>query len=229
MLNDQCLAILPLLDLLAQEFEKPSGALFSQGPDLERRRGGRLRLQHFSPAGRKQEAVQGSGDPQEEKRGACDLKPGMSEDGETRYNQSCNDLPFAPLGAHGHPGGGRIREFLHSVLITGEEEKGLVRSEDGSQAEQTTLSGKEAYEFLLALPQHRAGNLGMGSHGVVLELDAFTLPDPPTDKGPAEVQHGLFALFLEGAIGNIASRPFFPEGGDVLPQPFYEIPPSPLS
>jgi hypothetical protein len=172
--------------------------------------------------------MQGSGDPQEEKRGACDLKPGMSEDGETRYDQSCNDLPFAPLGAHRHPGGGLIDQFLQSVFITVEKEKGSVRSVDDSQAEEPTLGGKEAYEFLLALSQHRAGDLGVGAHGVMLELDAFALPEPSPDKGAAQFQHAPLALFGKGPLGYIASRPFFPERGDVFSQPFYEIPPSPL-
>ena len=210
--------ILPLLDLLAQEFEELSGALFSQGPDLEGRRGGRRRLQHFSPAGRKQEAVQGSGDPQEKQRGACDLKPGMAEDGKTRYDQSCNDLPFATLGAHRHAGGGLIGQFLQSVFITVEKEKGSVRSVDGSQAEEPALGGKEAYEFLLALSQHRAGHLGMGADGVMLELDAFALPSASPDKGATQFQHLPLALFGKGPLGYIASRPFFPERNDVLSQ-----------
>jgi len=221
-------SILPLLDLLAQEFEELSGALFSQGPDLEGRRGGRRRLQHFSPAGWNQQGVQSSGDPQEEKRGACDLKPRMSDDRKSRYDQSCNDLPFAPLRAHRHPGGGRIGQFVQSVFITVEKEKGSVRGVDDSQAEEPALGGKEAYEFLLALSQHRAGHPGMGAHGVMLELDAFALPDPSTDKGAAQLQHSPLALFGKGSFGYIASRPFFPERNDVLPQPFYEIPPSPL-
>jgi len=99
---------------------------------------------------------------------------------------------------------------------------------DGSQAEQPALGGEEAYEFLLALSQHRAGNLGMGSHRMMLEQHALALPDPSPDKGPAKIQHALFAFPLKGSLGYIASCPFFPEGGDVFSQPFYGIPPSPL-
>lgn len=177
--------ILPLLDLLTQEFEEQSCALFSQGPDLERRGGGWRLLRHFGPAGRDQQTVQGPGDPQEEKRGACDLEPGMGEDGKTRNHQPCNDLSFAPLSAHDHTGGGRILKFLHSILVVVKEEKGLVRCEEGSQTKEPALGGKEADEFLLALSQHRAGHLGVGSHGVVLELDAFALPESSSYKGAA--------------------------------------------
>src|SRR4030042_4921604 len=87
----------------------------------------------------------------------------MCEDGKTRNHQSCNDLPIAPLGAHDHSGGGLIGQFFQSLFVTVEEEKGLVRSVDGSQAEEPALGGKEADEFLLAFSQDRAGNLGMRS------------------------------------------------------------------
>ena len=76
--------------------------------------------------------------------------------------------------------------------------------QDGSQAEEPTLGGKEANEFLLALSQHRAGNLGMGSHGVVLELDVFALPSPSPDKGAAQLQHEPLAFFGKGSFGYIA-------------------------
>jgi hypothetical protein len=62
----------------------------------------------------------------------------------------------------------------------------------------------------------------------MLEQHAFALASPPPDKGPAKVQHALFTLFLKGSFGYIASRPFFPERGDVLSQPLCKIPPSPL-
>jgi hypothetical protein len=62
----------------------------------------------------------------------------------------------------------------------------------------------------------------------MLEQHAFALPDPAPDNGPAKVQHAPFTLFLKGSFGYIAPRPFFPEGGDVLSQPFCKIPPSPL-
>jgi hypothetical protein len=109
----------------------------------------------------------------------------MCEDGKTRNHQSCNDLPITPLGAHDHPGGGRIGQFLHSIIVTVEEEKGLVRSVDGSQPEEPALGGQEADEFLLALSQHRAGKLGVGAYGVVLELDAFALPESSPNKSAA--------------------------------------------
>ena len=117
MLNDQCFPILPLLDLLAQEFEKLPGTFLSQSPDLEGRGDGRLWLQHFSPPGWNKQTVQGSGDSEKEKRGACDLKPGVAEDGKTSNHQPCDDLPFASLGAHGHPGSGPIGQFFHSVFV----------------------------------------------------------------------------------------------------------------
>jgi hypothetical protein len=50
----------------------------------------------------------------------------------------------------------------------------------------------------------------MGAHRVMLEQDAFALPDPVPDKGTAKVQHASFALFLKGPLGDIASRPFLP-------------------
>jgi hypothetical protein len=52
---------------------------------------------------------------------------------------------------------------------------------------------------------------------MMLEQHALALPDPSPDKGPAKFKHSLFALFLKASLGNIASRPFFPKGGDVLP------------
>jgi hypothetical protein len=209
--------ILPSLNPLAQEFEEQPGAFLSQGPDLEGLGNGGLWLQDLSPAGGNQQAVQSSDDAEEEKRGACDLKPGMGEEGKARNDKSCNDLPFAPLGAHCHPGGRLVVQFLHSVFVTIEEEKRLIRGEDAPQAEEPMLGGQEADEFLLALPQHRAGNLCVGAHGVVLEPDAFAFPGPVADQSAAQVQDPLFALPLKGSFGNIASRPFFPEGADVLP------------
>jgi hypothetical protein len=219
MTHDQwsMLCILPLLNLSAQEFEEQPGAFLSQGPDLKGRGDGRLWLQDFSPAGWNQQAVQGSGDAEKKKRGACDLKPWMRKGGKPRNHKSCNDLPFAPLGAHRYTGGGRIGHFLQSVFVTVEEEKGLIRGEEGSQAEEPILGGQEADEFLLALPQHRPGDLGVGAHGVVLEPDTLAFSYPALDKSPAKVQHDLFALLLKGSLGDIASRPFFPEGADVLP------------
>jgi len=211
------LLILPLLNLLAQEFEEFSGAFLSQSPDLEWRGDRRLRLQDFSPAGWNQQAVQSPGHAEKEKRSACDLKPGVAEEGKTRNHRPGNDLPFASLGAHGHPGGGRIGQFLHSVCVPIEKEKGLIRSVKGSEAKEPLVGGQEADEFLFAFPQHRAGNLCVGSHGVVLEPDTLAFPDPAPDKSPAKVQHGLIALLLKGSLGNIASRPLFPKGVDVLP------------
>lgn len=110
-----------------------------------------------------------------------------------------------------------------------EKEQGLVRRLEGSKAEESALGGQEAYEFLLALPQHRTGNLGVAEDAVMLEQDGFALPEPVPDKGAAQVEDALFALFLKGPLGNIASRPFSPEVDDALPQPFYEIPPFPFS
>jgi hypothetical protein len=68
----------------------------------------------------------------------------------------------------------------------------------------------------------------VGAHGVVLEPDTLSFSDPSPDQGAAQIQDALFALPLKGSLGNIASRPFFPKGGDVLSQPIYEISPSPL-
>lgn len=213
-------SILPLLNVLSQEFEKESGAFLSQSPDLEGRGDGGFRLQDFSPAGGDQQAVKNPGHAEKEKRRARDLKPGMPENGKTRNDQPCDDLPFAALGAHGHPGGRRIGQLIYSVSVIGEEENGLIRGEEGSQAEKPSLRGNEADKFLLALPQHRAGNFGVGTHRVVLEPDTFALLDPAADQGAAQVQDALFALPLKGPLGNIASRPFIPERGDVRSQPF---------
>ena len=218
MLNDQCFPILPLLDLLAQELEELPGAFLSQGPDLKGREDGRLRLQDFSPAGRNQQSVQSPGDAEKEKRAACDLKPGVAEESKTRNHQPCDDLSFAPLGAHGHPGCGRIDQFLHRIFVTVEKEKGSVWSVDGSKAEEPPLCGKEADKFLLALPQHRAGYLGVGTHGVVLEPDTFAFPDPAPDKCAAQIEDALFAFLLKGPLGNIASSAFCPKLGDVFSQ-----------
>jgi hypothetical protein len=60
----------------------------------------------------------------------------------------------------------------------------------------------------------------MGAHGVVLEPDALTLSGPVPDQGATQLQNALFTLPLKGPLGNIASRPFTPERGDVLSQPF---------
>ena len=196
-----------------------SGAFLSQGPDLKGRGDGRLRLQDFSPAGWNQQAVQSPGDAEKEKRGAGDLKPWMRKESKTRYHQPCDDLPFAPLGAHRHTGGGRISQFLHRIFVTVEEEKGAIRGVEGSKAEDPLIGGQEADEFLLALPQHRSGDLRVGAHRVVLEPDPLAFPDPLPDQGAAQLQDAIFALPLKGALGNIAARPFFPKGGDVLSQP----------
>jgi hypothetical protein len=68
----------------------------------------------------------------------------------------------------------------------------------------------------------------VGAHGVVLEPDALAFSDPVPDQGVAQLQDALFAFPLKGALGNIASRPFFPKGDDPFPKPIYEIPPAPL-
>ena len=164
--------------------------------------------------------MQGSGDAEKEKRRARDLKPGMPENGKTRNHQPCDDLSFAPLGADDHPGGRRIGQLIYSVSVIGEEENRLIRGEDGSQAEQPSLRGNEADKFLLALPQHGAGNFGVGAHSVVLEPDALAVSDPVLDQGATQLQDPLFALPLKGSLGHIASRPFIPERGDVLSQSF---------
>ena len=153
-----------------------SGALLSQGPDLERRGGGGRAFHDLSPAGREQQAVQDSGDPQQEHRGTCNLKPRMPEQGKDRDGQPRNDLSLTTLGMHGHPGGGRIGQFFHRVLLTVAEEDGLVRREDGSQAKQATLGGEQADEFLLALPQHGSGDLGMRAHHMMFDREAFVSP-----------------------------------------------------
>jgi hypothetical protein len=87
----------------------------------------------------------------------------------------------------------------------------------GSEAKDPLVGGQEADEFLLALPQHRAGNFCVGAHGVVLEPDTLAFPDPLPDQGAAQVQDPLFALLFKRSFRNIASRPLFPKLGDILP------------
>jgi hypothetical protein len=111
------------------------------------------------------------------------------------------------------------RQLFDRVFLPVAEEDGLVRGEEGSKAKQATLGGEQADEFLLALPQHRSRELGMGAHHVMLDQDLFILSHPPPDKGPAQVYHLPFAFLLKGPFGQVASPPFLPEGGDLLLSP----------
>jgi len=74
-------------------------------------------------------------------------------------------------------------------------------------SEEPPLCGKEADKFLLALPQHRAGYLGVGTHGVVLEPDTLAFPDP----APTSARHKSrtrCSLPSERPARNIASSAF---------------------
>jgi hypothetical protein len=56
----------------------------------------------------------------------------------------------------------------------------------------------------------------VGVDSVMLEQNAFALPQPAPDKGAAQIQDALLALSLKGSFGNIASGPFRPELDNVL-------------